>query len=166
MTGKKITKAGMNPKFWLDKLDSCSCRQVAEPPPPPPGGGFGGPPMGGPPMGGPPMGGPPMGGPPMGGPPMGGPSSMGGQMDGPPQGASQHMFISIKKKQRTTCFAQSFTAGKLPGNPYSGAALGRNAASASSLYVSKPSNVCSLLESKSPIQPIPRIHVYMVYYLT
>eukprot|EP00434_Breviolum_minutum_P032946 symbB.v1.2.029147.t1/scaffold3160.1/size62170/7 len=116
MTGKKITKAGMNPKFWLDKFDSCSCRQVAEPPPPPPGGCFGGPPMGGPPMGGPPMGGPPMGGPPMGGPPMGGPPmggppmggppSMGGQMDGPPQ-----------------------------GNPYSGAALGRNAASASSLYV-------------------------------
>ena len=100
MTGKKITKAGMNPKFWLDKFDICSCRQVAEPPPPPPGGCFGGPPMGGPPMGGPPMGGPPMGGPPMGGPPMGGPPSMGGQMDGPPQGASQHMFFPSKKAKK------------------------------------------------------------------
>ncbi|CAJ1442008.1 unnamed protein product [Effrenium voratum] len=63
------------------------------------------PPMGGPPTGGPPMGGPPMGGPPMGGPPAGGPPMVGP----PPMGSSG-------------------------GNPFAGAALGRNAGAAS-LYV-------------------------------
>ncbi len=62
-------------------------------------------------------------------------------------------FFSIKKP-RNICCTHSFTAENFPGNPYSGAALGRNAASASSLYVSKPSIVLQRFRKrgKCPIQ--------------
>ena len=68
--------------------------------------------MGGPPTGGPPMGGPPMGGPPAGGPPMVGPPPMGGS-----GGASADAPILL--------------IAFISGNPFAGAALGRNAGAAS-----------------------------------